>query len=205
MNSSSSSSNFLSDTQLWDRLRNGEQSAYLTIYEQFSDVLYQYGAKFTSDRELLLDCLHDLFLDLWDRHQYLGSTDSIKFYLFRALRRRIAQSTLRTITDTEEIEAIPIDSSDFQWVIDEATDERRQYLQQTIASLPERQREVIYLRFYSNFTFEEIAGIMKIDVRSAYNLTYKALGKLRVSLSPKQQLMLGAILTGLGVFLANFL
>lgn len=205
MNYSPSPSNLQSDTQLWNQLRDGEQSAYLAIYEQFSDVLYQYGAKFTSDRELLLDCLHDLFLDLWDRHQYLGPTDSIKFYLFRALRRRIAQSTLRTITDTEEIEAIPIDSSDFQWVIDEATDERRQYLQQTIASLPERQREVIYLRFYSNFTFEEIAGIMKIDVRSAYNLMYKALGKLRASLSPKQQLMLGAILTGLGVFLANFL
>ncbi|WKN42361.1 RNA polymerase sigma factor [Tunicatimonas pelagia] len=205
MNYSSSSSNLQSDTQLWNQLRNGEQSAYLAIYEQFSDVLYQYGAKFTSDRELLLDCLHDLFLDLWDRHQYLGATDSIKFYLFRALRRRIAQSSLRTTADTEEIEAIMIDSSDFQWVIDEATDERRQYLQQTIASLPERQREVIYLRFYSDFTFEEIAGIMKIDLRSAYNLTYKALGKLRVSISPKQQLMLGAILTGLGVFLTNFL
>ncbi|MEM9832686.1 MAG: sigma-70 family RNA polymerase sigma factor [Bacteroidota bacterium] len=205
MNYSSSSPNSLSDTQLWDRLREGQQSAYLTIYEQYSEILYQYGAKFTSDRELLLDCLHDLFLDLWDRRQHLGPTDSIRFYLFRALRRRIARATSRTIIDPEVIDVMNVDSPEFQWMIEETADERRYHLQRTIASLPERQREVIYLRFYSNFTFEEIAGIMKIDLRSAYNLTYKALGKLRASLSPKQQFMLGAVLTGLGILFANFL
>ncbi|MGD1890616.1 MAG: hypothetical protein ACFB15_08475 [Cyclobacteriaceae bacterium] len=77
MSHSSTPAHFLPDTQLWNQLREGQQSAYLAIYEQFSDILYQYGAKFTSDRELLLDCLHDLFLDLWDRRQYLGPTDSI--------------------------------------------------------------------------------------------------------------------------------
>lgn len=205
MDHSTSSSNSLSDNQLWDQLREGHQPAYLAIYEQYADTLYKYGAKFTPDREQLLDCLHDLFLDLWERRQHLGATDSIKFYLFRALRRRIAQSSASVYVNKEEASTLPMDSSEFQWMIDEAADERRYYLQQTIESLPKRQREAIYLRYFNNFTFEEIAGIMKIDVRSAQNLTYKALAKLRVSLSPKQQLMLGATITGLGVVFANLI
>lgn len=122
------------------------------------------------------------------------------------MRRRIARSTSVMLYYKEELsDALPIDSSAFEWTIEESTNNKRAYLQQTIASLPERQREVIYLRFYSNFTFEEVASIMKIDVRSAYNLTYKALGKLRSSLSSQRELLLGAILTGLGIFFANFL
>ena len=205
MSLSTTPSKLLSDSQLWDQLRSGEQSAYLAIYEQYSDVLYQYGAKFTVDRELLLDCLHDLFLDLWERRQHLGSTDSIKFYLFRVLRRRIARSSSVMLYREEQTDTLPIDSSEFQWITEENADSKKGYLQQSIDSLPERQREVIYLRFYSNFSFEEIAGIMKIDVRSAHNLTYKALGKLRVSLSSKQQLMLGSTLAGLGFIFMNFL
>ena len=133
-------------------------------------------------------------------------TDSIKFYLFRAMRRRIARSTSVMLYYKEELsDALPIDSSAFEWITEESVSNKRAYLQQTIASLPERQREVIYLRFYSNFTFEEVASIMKIDVRSAYNLTYKALGKLRSSLSSQRELLLGAILTGLGMLFTNFL
>ncbi|MEM9675483.1 MAG: sigma-70 family RNA polymerase sigma factor [Bacteroidota bacterium] len=205
MSHSSTPAHFLPDTQLWNQLREGQQSAYLAIYEQFSDILYQYGAKFTSDRELLLDCLHDLFLDLWDRRQYLGPTDSIKFYLFRALRRRIACSLNKPVSRQEYRNMELVDSSEFRWVTEEAAHESKNHLQKAIASLPERQREVIYLRYYNSFSFEEIAGIMKIDIRSAQNLTYKALAKLRVALSTKQQLMLGAMLSILGFLFLNFL
>ncbi|MGD1890617.1 MAG: RNA polymerase sigma factor [Cyclobacteriaceae bacterium] len=98
-----------------------------------------------------------------------------------------------------------VDSSEFRWVTEEAAHESKNHLQKAIASLPERQREVIYLRYYNSFSFEEIAGIMKIDIRSAQNLTYKALAKLRVALSTKQQLMLGAMLSILGFLFLNFL
>jgi len=48
-----------------------------------------------------------------------------------------------------------------------------------MAQLPARQREVIFLKYYNNLSYEEIAGIMGIEQDSVYKLTYKALEKLQ--------------------------
>ena len=205
MNSKSQIKSEHSDTQLWTQLRSGDQAAYLAIYEQYSSMLFQYGLKFTRNREGVLDCLHDLFADIWDRRDHLGPTDSIKYYLFRALRRRIAYTSLPTVALSEEYDIPDHGRSEFRWISEQASAECQNQLRKAIHLLPERQKEVIYLRFYTNFSFEEIAGILKVDVRSAYNLTYKALGKLRAKFSSREQLFEGVVSTGLLLLLCSLL
>ncbi len=52
-------------------------------------------------------------------------------------------------------------------------------LQQAIESLPFRQQEVIRLRFYDDFSWGEIAGILQINEQSVRNLVQRAVLKLR--------------------------
>ncbi|MEQ9439994.1 MAG: sigma-70 family RNA polymerase sigma factor [Cyclobacteriaceae bacterium] len=181
------------ESLLWDQFRQGDEQAYLTIYNQYADVLFRYGIKFTSNREQVLDCIHDLFVELWERRTHLGATSSIKYYLFRSLRRNIAK-----LDNDDRLSSIPEDSlyaepQNFEWVVEEARAEQQRQIREAVQSLPKRQKEVIYLRFFNNFTFEEAASIMGIDLRSAYNHTYKGLAALRKKLSRQDVLTLSSL------------
>ena len=45
--------------------------------------------------------------------------------------------------------------------------------------LPKRQKEVIYLHYFEDMDYNQIAEIMSINYQSVLNLTQKALQKLR--------------------------
>lgn len=181
------------ESLLWDQFRQGDQQAYLAIYHQYADVLFRYGIKFTPDREQVLDCIHDLFVELWERRSFLGTTTSIKYYLFRSLRRRIAKSDSGDHLSSLPDDSLAAEPQYFQWMMEEAQTEQRRQIHEAIEALPTRQKEVIYLRFFNNFTFEESASIMGIDLRSAYNHTYKGLAALREKLLHRDIFTLGTI------------
>jgi RNA polymerase sigma factor (sigma-70 family) len=58
--------------------------------------------------------------------------------------------------------------------------------------LTPRQREVIYLRFFEELSYEEIAGMLDISVKGAYKLSYRALDALKelLKISKKDLLLL---------------
>ena len=50
-------------------------------------------------------------------------------------------------------------------------------------SLTERQKEIIYLRFVHDMSFDDISQIMDINTQSARNLISRSLQKLRDNIS----------------------
>ena len=90
------------DLKIWNAFRQGNREALDYIFKQHASNLFAYGTRFTKDQELVLDCIQDLFVELWNRRQALNETKSIKFYLLKALRRRIA----RTVHGAKRLEAI---------------------------------------------------------------------------------------------------
>ena len=58
----------LSDSLLWKRFLEGDSSAYSQIYNQTVQELFRYGLLYTSDRELVKDCIHDVFVKIYTNH-----------------------------------------------------------------------------------------------------------------------------------------
>ena len=52
-------------------------------------------------------------------------------------------------------------------------------IREMLSQLPERQIEVITLRYFEDFSVEEIADIMGINEKSVRNLIYKAITSFR--------------------------
>lgn len=173
-----------SDFELWRQVREGNREAYFAIYDIYIEDLIRYGCKFTTDRDRVKDCIHDLFVDIWERRANLGDTNSIKYYLLRALRRRIAHQlpahlSLSDHDEKSKQKEVSYPAYEFKWLVEEQNQEVQQAFSQMLNALPARQKEIIYLRFYDNLSFQEIADMLSIDLRSAYNLTYKALANMR--------------------------
>lgn len=174
------------DQHLWKRIREGDEQAFTLIFEKYHCTLYNYGSKLCNNSAIIEDAVQDVFIDIWRlRNNLTENITSVKFYLYRALRRRIhlAQDKFPL---TEEITLLPdretpANFSDSETILidTESSLLRTKRIQELLSQLPERQIEALTLRYFDDFSIEEIAGIMGVSEKSVRNFIYRALTSLR--------------------------
>lgn len=170
---------------LWERFCKGDRDALGTIYRGNVDDLFHYGMHFCRDSEIVKDCLQDLFQCLWLEREHISSNvQNIRYYLLSSFRRRLLRSLIKNRKFSTESSFA---SFDFELIPpqEEIIIQNETYYQQVtqlregIATLSRRQREAIYLRFYQNLSYADIAHLMSMKVDSVYNLISKAIGLLK--------------------------
>ena len=179
--------NVTEDNHLWDRFRKGDVTAFSHIYELHVQALYQYGMKLSSDSAFVMDCIHDLFVDLNHHHKTIEVINNMRSYLIRSLRNRIFRSLKsRDRTGYDAIENHPfLLEAAFDEQLDEleTTRKKRRRLREALNKLPDRQKEVIYLRYINGLSNEEIVQIMGINYQAVRNTLHKAIENLRKTIS----------------------
>lgn len=167
--------------QIWLSFKQGNEDAFTDLMELYYPSMLNYGLRFRKDRELVKDCIQDLFLDLWKNRKTLGDVLSPKSYLLISLRRKLLKEAdkLRWFREAPEI------SEDYDFEVQFAIEtylinteiqhEDLKKLKRSLSQLTKRQREAIYLRFYQELSYEDIAGTMGINQHSAVNLVYEAI------------------------------
>lgn len=172
------------DIQLWLEFKSGSMPAYAKLYELYFHVLFKYSCKIAQNRSLILDTIQDLFIELWKNKQNLGTPASVKNYLFKSIRRKLyRQIDHGKDLYTQDISAFSdmevAFSREHQLIGEQARHEQLLELSKALASLTRRQREVIFLKFYQNLSYDEISAIMAISIDAVYNLVSKAIGSLQ--------------------------
>ena len=172
------------DLRHWNDFRKGDQEAFGLLYYQHIDALYHYGERLSPDQALIEDCLQDLFAELWTRQAQLPDVATVKFYLFKALKRKIIKKRAQQprLLSGEEPEGYNFEivfPPEFELAAYAVPPLHQRHLLLAINQLTPRQKEAITLRFYDNFSYDEIAEIMSLSTRSVYNLIYRALAVLR--------------------------
>lgn len=188
---------YTSDAALWDDFLEGSETAYAYLYGKYAVTLYNYGYKIAQNRELTEDCLQDLFLTILETRERLGRTDSIKFYLMRALRREI----VRKLTYEQRFNHEP-DTLDFAiefyyeptWLDRQISSEQSALLLHKLNNLPARQKEALFLKYFDDLSYEEIAGVMGIEQTSVYKIVYKAIASLQKRMPINAGLLLLALI-----------
>ena len=70
----------------WSQFLAGDNDAYCWLYKVYIQMLFRYGHRFTSDTELIKDCIQDVFTGLYKNRKRLSTPDNIKVYLFVATK-----------------------------------------------------------------------------------------------------------------------
>ena len=170
------------DQTLWDNFRGGDSVAYADLITKYSKVLFRYGIRFIGDDDLVKDCIQDVFLELWNRRERINSTASVKSYLLKALRLRIFREKAKwnTAQELDNDYCFNIEFNIEERLIDEQTStENRLKIERVLNSLPKRQKEVLYLRFYEGLDHDKISQVMQLSKQSVYNLLHEAINHLR--------------------------
>lgn len=170
---------------LWKSFKAGDRDAFANLLNRYYPLLLNYGVRFQRDRELVKDCLHDLFIDLWNQRERLDEVRLLKPYLLKSLRRKLMRETnrLRWFREADEVTddyAFEVQFTIESYLINnEIQHEDLKRLRFQLDKLTKRQREAIYLRFFQEMEYDDIARVMAINHHSAVNLVYEALKLLR--------------------------
>jgi RNA polymerase sigma factor (sigma-70 family) len=171
---------------LWRNLIDGCSLSFAEIYSTYFDVLYSYGYQIYPDKSTVKDAIQDLFVDLWRSRAKLSPTTSVRFYLYRSLRRRLHRVSQNAITASENADHLTWEASAESQTIQWETEEmNRTRLRFHINALPERQKEALSLRFYEEFSWEEIGEMLNVNAQSARNLVQRAVQNLKEILLEK--------------------
>ena len=138
------------------------------------------------DKELIKDCIQDLFIDLRKNRKNLSDTTSIKLYLFKSIKRRVILYKKRLLVNSTNIQRycgldFKVVLSAEHLMIDRQLEEQKLCrLNTALKKLTKRQGEVIYYYFYENMDYSQVMEMMDLkNIKSARNLVYKALKVLK--------------------------
>jgi RNA polymerase sigma factor (sigma-70 family) len=171
------------------KFKTGDRDSFEEIYNEFADQLFAYGAKITTDRELLKDCIQDIFIDLYKYNPNIKNPELLEFYLYKSLKRLI----VKKLNKDKRLQGLGNDHSSFDLIFSSETDyfpeelmnEQINLLQKALKTLDEKKRELLFLKFDSGLNYNEIGDLLDMKPDTVKKQVYRILQYLRGNFGSK--------------------
>jgi RNA polymerase sigma-70 factor (family 1) len=170
----------LSDEELLPEFIAGCDEAFTILYERYNRTVYQIIYKFVRSSTLAEDLTQELFIKLWNNRQQLSHMLSFKAFLLTSARNHTLDS-LKAALRSEKAMGEVVRNFETQRT---STDERlldadyTVFLDNELAKLPARSRDIFELCRKKGHTYEEVAqelGISKSAVKKHMVFSMKVL------------------------------
>ncbi len=166
----------------------GGGSSYATLYDRYSEQVYNYCLRLTGSPHDAADATQDAFVNVLGRlHRDDSPVLDFSSYLFAAARNEsYALMRRRSRTEpTDEAPELAPPEPDVETDPERAAllRDSQEAVREANAQLPPRYREVLALREVAGRSYGEIGSIMGISENAAAQLIWRARSKLRVALT----------------------
>lgn len=172
----------LDDTELIEKVADGDERAFLALYDRYASRVHALTLRILHDRMLAEEATQDTFLKVWSRaRQYLAERGSLLVWLLTIARRtaldRLRLEGRRPMLSNSEDPDIAWESVANE---DSLTSEARwRSMYFAVQSLPEEQRQVIELAYYQGMSQSEIAEVLGWPLGTVKSHIRKAMESLR--------------------------
>lgn len=169
------------DKTIWVLIESGDEGAYEEMYVYYFKRFYIYGQKITTYISLIEDSLQETMIKIWQNRSALSSITHPDAYFYISFRNLLI-SKLRaqgSIVSDEFVKEEISNSSEYGIIHKEENLAMSARLERASGFLTNRQKEAIFLRFYEELSYEEVAVIMGITTKAAYKIMARALKELK--------------------------
>ena len=176
------------ELEIWNSIKNSDIDALKELYELYHQALFNYGKKMTKDLQLIEDAIQEAFISIWKYRGTSSVPTAVKQYVFMVFRNKLASifKERSATTYTEESLNFSFEISFDKKIIEgEDAEKLSAEINKALMQLTNRQREIVYYRFYENLSFEQIGVIMEIQTRATYKLMARALEALKEIMDPR--------------------
>ena len=176
--------NIIFELILIEKLKSGHADAFSDIFSAYYKDLVFFAYSFTHELSTAEDIVQDTFIKLWEDHEKLVVTVSLKSILLKTIQnkcidwhrhRKIVNNSSTYIIDKSPLYEYDTDNyvlrSELERMIDKA-----------IEDLPEKFKEAFELNRFEGLKYQEIAIKLNVSIRTIEVRISKALELLRKSL-----------------------
>ncbi|WP_153796082.1 RNA polymerase sigma factor [Foetidibacter luteolus] len=177
--------NHLGEHQLLKQLHSGNENALFSLMMLYYADLFKYAVKFLRNPDTAKDIINQFFVHVWDRREKLAEVVSVKNYLVVSFRHFLLKHLEMMKREKEsgynylQTEALAEQSFEEYAGLHQKDAALSHALQQAISALPERQKQLVQLRFYEQLSCDEIAEKTSLNIRTVYNKLHEAISRLR--------------------------
>ncbi len=170
------------DEELFAMVQENDQQAFSVLYERYNRRLYSYCLRMLGSHAAAEDIFHDVFVKVYDNRQSFRGGSFVK-WLFTIGRT----TCLNAIRDRKHADDVN-DLKDLLVGSDSSkTGENlfvREALRKAIAGLPPEFREVLILKQFNEYSYDEISDITGISISLAKVRVFRAIKMLQKTLAP---------------------
>lgn len=168
---------------LLNAFQSGDDKSFSKLYDIYADVLFNYGCCLTQDKELIKDCIHDVFIKLYTKRAE-QKINNVSSYLFVSLKNRLLDEfrrrTFMSETPAEDVHNTLMDQGvETEYLKMEKDSGQRNRVSFLLNNLTPRQREAFTLYYIEERKYDEICDIMNMNYHSVRNLVHRGMLKLR--------------------------
>jgi len=173
------------DILLWNEIKKGNSDALNEMFYKYYDDLFFYGEKLTSNNAHVADTIQNVFIKIWETRHKNYNVIYVKTYVFKIFRNELLKKkhklTLYALildSYSYSVKNFAISTEDLI-IEEEICIEKKALISNLLKKITPRQREIIYLKFYLNFSNAEISNTLSINKQSVSNLLNRILTSFR--------------------------
>jgi RNA polymerase sigma-70 factor (ECF subfamily) len=184
------------DHILLNKIKTGDRSAFMVLYERYWNDLYRFVFVRTRDKEVAEELLQNLWIKILENTESIQTDDneSAKGYLLRHLHYRVIdyfnsyKKALPTINIDDSEHSIDItDTEYFEILEDHEISDLFAMIDEVVSQLPITEQKVYDMRIRKNMSVDETAEALGISNKTVSNKLSKAIGEIREQLNPEYQ------------------
>lgn len=189
--------NILNDTELWQRVKQGDGHAFRELFDRYWEKLYGYALNRLKSEADAQDVVQELMINLWVRRAGIQIETTLAAYLHAAVQYEVLAQLSRAIkTANRKAEIERTILPDFTNRLDPLQlKELLALVEKEVSRLPEKMQQVYRLSQEENLSVKEIALRLNISEQTVRNQLNNGYQRLRIHL--KEAVLATIFLQGL--------
>ncbi len=180
----------MTDEELVLAMARGNQAAFEAFVHRYHGPLLGYLERMLRDRKKAEDVVQDTFLKLIKQLKSNKIPEKIKPWLYQVATNQCRDywKSAGFKSEKQILDYIPDQPDKEPSVVElfERQESRVEFLKK-LDTLSETQREIVYLRFYQELKYQEIAETLELPLGTVKSNLFHALKKLKASLARKEE------------------
>lgn len=180
----------LTDRQLVEKMKRGDEAAFTAIYERYWKEVFGHAYKRLQETSAAEDVVQNVFVSIWQRREQ-ADIRNLRSYLYGAVRYQIFRQIDRSdryvhFFDPFEAMIVSPVRSDHNMIRDDLS----KILLAWIDTLPRKRREIFVLHYQDQLSVPEIAVRLGITRKTVYNQLNNSVKDLKWKLTQYYTLLM---------------
>ncbi len=167
-------------------IRNDSASDFESMYRHYYERLCQFAFRFVNNQATAEDMVHNVFLNIWKNRTSWNPRGTLRTYLYRSVKnqslKHLAHRKVQNRSMLDDLTILPdqnrMNPEKRYW-----NEEFKAAVQKAVQELPEKRRIIWLMHREDKLTYQEIADVLGLSVKTVETQMSRSLKFIRAELA----------------------